>query len=177
MLTIVSEVLKTMNTQLERIETCLNLLTYEQIWTRLQPNMNSIGNLCVHLAGNEYQHFISGVGQKPLIRERTLEFTMQGGYSKDELIKLLRSVRSEAVNELDKINDADLNKNIIIHYSIEDWNNMKDRNVNESEPYYTRQLLTLLFQVSEHYGYHVGQIVIFTKLLNRSTDSISGYRH
>jgi hypothetical protein len=176
-LTIVSEVLKTMNTQLDRIETCLNSLTHDQIWKRLQPNMNSIGNLCVHLAGNEYQHFVSGVGRKPLIRERSLEFTMQGNYAKDELVQLLRSVRNESIKELEPMGDSDLETDVTVYYSIEDWNNMKTRNANESDPYYTRKLLPLLLQVSEHYGYHTGQIVIFTKLLNPQTGSLSGYRH
>lgn len=174
---IVSEVLKTMDTQLERIERCINTLNDDQVWTRLQPSMNSIGNLCVHLAGNEYQHFVSSIGQKPLIRDRSLEFTTEGGYSKDELISLLRSVRSESTTELGKISDTDLYKNVNVHYSVEDWRKMKDRDTNESEPFYTRNVLTLLFQVSEHYGYHTGQIVIFTKLLSSSSNSFSGYHH
>jgi hypothetical protein len=177
MLKIVAEVIESMNTQMDRIEKCLNSLTYEQIWTRLQPNMNSIGNLCVHLAGNEHQHFISGIGQKPLVRQRTLEFTAQGGYTKEELINLLRSVRTESIKELERIGEADLNNNVTVYYSLEDWNTMKNRKEEEKEPYYTRQILTSLFQVAEHYGYHTGQIVIFTKLLNPSTVSFSGYRH
>jgi uncharacterized damage-inducible protein DinB len=177
LLLVISEILKTMNTKLDIIDNCLNALTYEQIWSKMQPNMNSIGNLCVHLAGNEYQNFISGIGQKPFVRERSLEFTLQGGYSKDELVNLLRSVRSQSIKQLDEFSEAELHANVIIRYSVEDWNKMKDRNTKESEPYYTRNLLTLLFQVSEHYGYHTGQIVVLTKLLNPSIGSLSGYRH
>lgn len=177
MIDIVSEVLHTMNAQMNRIEKCLNLLTYDQIWTRLQSNMNSIGNLCIHLVGNEYQHFVSGIGEKPLIRERSLEFTMQGGYKKEELIKILRSVRDEATSILEQVTEDDLHKDITVNYSLEDWNTMKNRNEDEKEPFYRKRLLTLLFQVSEHYGYHAGQIVVFTKLLQPSDESFTGYRH
>src|ERR1700688_4541899 len=65
----IEEVLKLMNIQLNRIETCLNKLSEEDIWKKVKNNTNSIGNLCIHLAGNEYQHFISGIGKQPFIRE------------------------------------------------------------------------------------------------------------
>ncbi|MNI34084.1 hypothetical protein D3C73_880630 [compost metagenome] len=55
---------------------------------------------------------------------------------------------------------------------------MQDRNQEEAaDPGYTRDLQIILYQVCEHYAYHTGQIVILTKLLVDSGDSISGYKH
>lgn len=54
---------------------------------------------------------------------------------------------------------------------------MKDRSPEESDPGYTRPIQVILFQVCEHYGYHTGQIVLLTKLLNDLQGSISGYKH
>jgi hypothetical protein len=97
---LIQEVLKTMNTELKRIEICLQRLTEEQVWLRFKPEMNSVGNLCVHLAGNEYQHFVSGVGQRHNIRERSMEFAAEGGYSKVELIGLLHDTRNASAQIL-----------------------------------------------------------------------------
>jgi hypothetical protein len=65
----VQQVLMLMNTELNRIEEALRRLTTKQVWTRLRNNTNSIGNLCMHLAGNEYQTLICGIGGKPRIRQ------------------------------------------------------------------------------------------------------------
>ena len=37
---------------LSRIKHCLGQLNDEQVWWRSQPNLNSIGNLILHLCGN-----------------------------------------------------------------------------------------------------------------------------
>ena len=98
----VHEILRTMNGQLDRIHACLDLLDEEEIWRRFKPNMNTVGHLCIHLAGNEhqhfasgignrYQHFASGIGNRPFIRQRTLEFTTDRKYARHELKKLFAS--------------------------------------------------------------------------------------
>jgi len=69
----------------------LDLLEEEEIWRRFKPNMNTVGHLCIHLAGNEHQHFASGIGNRPFIRQRTLEFTTDRKYARHELKKLFAS--------------------------------------------------------------------------------------
>jgi hypothetical protein len=46
---------------LDRMRYCLDQLTDEQVWQRPAPDMNSIGNLLLHLAGNVRQWIISGL--------------------------------------------------------------------------------------------------------------------
>jgi hypothetical protein len=50
---VIPQALKLMNSELNKIEESVNRLSDEQIWTRLRENTNSIGNLCMHLAGND----------------------------------------------------------------------------------------------------------------------------
>ncbi len=76
---LVQDALTYMNNQLELIEKSLNLLPEEKLWAKPGPDLNSPGNYCLHLAGNEYQHFVTAVGGRPLIRQRSQEFTTAGG--------------------------------------------------------------------------------------------------
>ncbi|XEC96612.1 DinB family protein [Paenibacillus tarimensis] len=173
----VEEILRTMDTALNRIHICLDSLSEDQVWCRLKPNMNSIGNLCVHLAGNEYQHFVSGIGERPLVRQRTLEFTSDRGYSKNELKELLNQTRNESKSILNNLIEQDLDRQVKVMYSLEDWNRMKERSPEETDPWYSRSIQVILFQVCEHYGYHTGQIVLLTKLIKDIEGSITGYKH
>ncbi|MNW62635.1 hypothetical protein D3C74_407790 [compost metagenome] len=64
MIDLINHVLEDMNKQLDRIEKSLKLLDDNLIWKRMKDSMNSIGILCWHLAGNEYQNFVSAIGNK-----------------------------------------------------------------------------------------------------------------
>ncbi|WP_232229171.1 DUF1572 domain-containing protein [Paenibacillus zanthoxyli] len=75
--------------QLERIKKSLIPFDDDSIWKKIKHSTNSIGNLCLHMAGNEYQNFVSAVGNNPFIRERSREFKTEGGIAKEELIHLL----------------------------------------------------------------------------------------
>ncbi|WP_235550565.1 DinB family protein [Paenibacillus sp. Soil750] len=113
-----------MNKQLDRIIKSLNRLDDDLIWKKMKDSMNSIGNLCLHLAGNEYQNLISAIGNKPFIRERAQEFNSEGGISKDELSSLLLRTRSESESILSVLSEQDLKREVIIRYDLEDWNRM-----------------------------------------------------
>lgn len=174
----IDEIIRTMNTELERILFCVDQLSEDQVWQRFKPNMNSIGNLCIHLAGNEYQHFISGIGKKPNIRHRSLEFTSDRTYLKEELKELLIKTRKESLEILQNLKEDDMKRPVKVLYSAADWNIMKDRSPEEARnPGYTRKIEVILYQVCEHYGYHTGQIVLLTKFLKDVDSSITGYKH
>ncbi|WP_054941603.1 DinB family protein [Paenibacillus ihuae] len=177
MIALIQYVMEDMNKQLDRIEKSLNLLNNELVWTRTKESMNSIGNLCLHLAGNEYQNFVSAIGNRPFIRERTREFTTDGGISKDGLISLLRDTRSQSEEVLSDLSNDDLSREVIIHYSQEDWNRMYREAVQAGETYDTRVIGRLIVQVSAHYGYHAGQIVVLAKMLQDMSEHITGQYH
>ena len=45
-----------------KIQHCLSQLSDDQVWWRPRQEMNSIGNLLLHLAGNIRQWIVAGVG-------------------------------------------------------------------------------------------------------------------
>ncbi|HEY7426403.1 MAG TPA: DUF1572 family protein [Gemmataceae bacterium] len=81
---------------LNRIKHCLGQLNDEQVWRRSQPNLNSIGNLILHLCGNLRQWIVSGVGGASDVRNRPAEFAERGPIPKDELMRGLEAVVEEA---------------------------------------------------------------------------------
>ncbi|MFC4103410.1 DUF1572 family protein [Paenibacillus xanthanilyticus] len=177
MIELIKHVMEDMNKQLDRIEKSLAPLNEEDIWRRTKDSMNSIGNLCLHLAGNEYQNFGSAIGSRPFIRERTREFTTDGGLSKEELVHLLRATRSESQHVLSALSNDDLSREVIIRYDHEDWNRMHRIQANAGETFDTRSIDRLLIQVSAHYGYHAGQIVVLAKLLRDQNEHVTGQYH
>lgn len=177
MIELIKHVMEDMNKQLDRMEKSLNQLNDELIWKRKKNSLNSIGNLCLHLAGNEYQNFVSAIGNRPFIRERTREFTTDGGISKEELIILLRQTRSESENVLSELSNDDLSREVVIRYDREDWNRMHRSDAQSDETYDTRLIGRLLIQVSAHYGYHAGQIVVLAKMLRDTNEHVTGQYH
>jgi hypothetical protein len=66
---------------------CLTQLNDTQIWWRPQQNMNSAGNLVLHLTGNLGQRFLSDIAGEPFHRDRFGEFTERRTIPRDELLQ------------------------------------------------------------------------------------------
>ena len=73
----------------DTINHCLTQLDDSQIWWRPQANMNSVGNLVLHLAGNMRQRILSDIGGEPSQRDRFAEFTERRSIPRHELLRLL----------------------------------------------------------------------------------------
>jgi hypothetical protein len=74
---------------LSRIAHCMEQLTDEQVWSRPRPEMNSIGNLVLHLSGNVRQLIVSAVGGEPDDRDRPAEFAARNVIPKEKLLEQL----------------------------------------------------------------------------------------
>ena len=136
----------------------------------------------MHLAGNEYQTIICGIGGKPFVRERSLEFEIDEGKERSEIVAYLRGIREESELILHKLANDDLQKPVTIHYSQQDWMGMKQRSDVEltQQMRYTHTFPSaqaLLLHVAEHYGYHTGQIVLLAKFLQSGSDNITEFKH
>lgn len=173
----VRDVLEDLNKQLGRIERSVLLLDEVQIWRKGKDSLNSIGNLILHLAGNEYQNLVSAIGNRPFVRERTREFTTSGGLSKEDLLALLYRTRSESERVLQALTEDDLAREVTIRYDVEDWKRMYRREAQAEEAYETRTVGRLLVQVAAHYGYHTGQIVLLAKMLRDTNEHLTGQYH
>lgn len=174
---LVHDALTYMNSQLDLIEKSLNLLSEERLWARPGPDLNSPGNYCLHLAGNEYQHFVTAVGGKPLIRQRSKEFNTSGGLSREQVLDMLKEVRRESAEILGALTEADLSREVFVPYGQEDWQRMKPGTTGAEAAGEKRLIRTLLIRVPAHYGYHTGQIVLLSKILSGTGEHLSGLYH
>jgi|SRR3990172_7606991 len=131
---------------LPRIEKCLNVLTEEEVWQKPNKSSNSIGNLILHLSGNITQYIISSLGHKPDNRKRDEEFSARGGFTKHDLLEKITSTVKQAVKVIRKTNDEELERvRKVQMYSISG--------------------IACIVHVTEHFSYHTGQIVFWTKML------------
>ena len=69
------------------IRHCLAQLDDGQIWWRPRAEMNSIGNLVLHLIGNLQQRYLADIGGEPFDRDRFGEFTERRSIPRDDLSK------------------------------------------------------------------------------------------
>lgn len=129
---------------------CLQQLSEEEIWWRPNPASNSAGNLVLHLCGNMRQWIISGLGGAQDKRNRDREFAEQGPVSRQALVTQLRRTVRDASRVLAKLSDESMAKK----YSIQGYHVTG---------------LDAVFHVTEHFGYHSGQIIYIT-MLKRGQD-------
>jgi hypothetical protein len=54
--------LNLLDKELEKNQLALSRISDEALWKKLREGTNSIGNLCLHLAGNEYHNIVSSIG-------------------------------------------------------------------------------------------------------------------
>ncbi len=141
---------------LPRIIKCLDLLSDNHIWYQPNESTNSVGNLIMHLIGNVRQYIHSGLAGYPDNRKRNIEFTSKVEQSKSELIKKLTATLDEVKNITNRITDEDL---------------IRVRPVQ----CFSENGVSILMHVAEHFSYHTGQIVYFTKwITNQKTEFYAG---
>lgn len=176
---LVAYALQMMDGDLQKISAAMQRLPDELIWKRFRESTNSIGNLCLHLAGAEYQRVSSAIGGKELVRERSLEFTSEGGLSAAELLERLQLVRTQSKEVLAAITDEQLEQEIPMYFKPEDWQRMLQHSPNySSNPTYKPQkTLLVLLSLANHYSYHTGQIVMLAKQLQESSEQILQFKH
>lgn len=142
----ISQCLYRIDENTKKLTSCFNELEEMETWKRPNENLNSVGNLVLHLCGNIRQYAIASLGQVEDIRERDKEFSATGGYSKSELLEKLLATVEEA-------------KNIIQSTGAEEL--LRQRHVQG----YFYSGIGIIIHITEHYSYHTGQIIFWTKLL------------
>jgi len=132
------------NTQ--KLATCMHELNESEIWKRPNLHSNSVGNIILHLCGNIRQYAISSLGNSKDVRERDKEFSADGGNSGPELFRKLTDTIEQAKNVIQSTTEEEL---------------LRERKVQG----YTHSGIGIILHVTEHYSYHTGQIIFWTKLL------------
>jgi uncharacterized damage-inducible protein DinB len=148
------------------VETALGRLTEVQLWLRPRPKMNAVGNLCLHIAGSEHQHLVSAIGGLPTLRDRPGELLQSGGYSKKELLALLRNVRQESWSVALKLTAGDLERMVTVTYP-------EDSGMEG----YSWSIQKILIGAAEHYAYHTGQIVYASRWLQDDDEHLLAWKH
>jgi uncharacterized damage-inducible protein DinB len=134
------------NANTPKIIKCLDDLSEEQIWVRPNKASNSMGNILLHLCGNIRQYIISALGGQPDIRERDKEFAAKDGYTKKELMDKLVATVNEAIDVIQNVDEIRLLK----IFSVQGF---------------SQSGIGIIIHVTEHYSYHTGQIIFWTKQL------------
>ncbi|MCZ6793740.1 MAG: DUF664 domain-containing protein [Planctomycetota bacterium] len=148
-----------LDVDLTRIERCLERLPEESVWKRPRDGMNAVGNLCLHLAGNESHYVGHGIGRAEYVRDRPGEFRATGGFSSAQLVEKLREARQLTRETFGKLSAADLDRPVEIDHP--------------GDP----TVLRLVLHVFEHYAYHTGQIVLLTRWLQASDERVLEWGH
>ena len=135
-----------MDESMRMISKSLKLVDDQDIWKKPNPSSNSIGNLILHLYGNITQYIISSLGQSEDQRERDLEFSIQGGLTKQELVAKLENVIARAKEVINEVNQEEL---------------IRVRDVQG----FNLSGIGIVIHVVEHFSYHTGQIAYWIKIL------------
>lgn len=130
---------------LPKIRRCLAELSGEDLWWRPNPASNSVGNLILHLAGNIRQWVTSGIGGEPDHRDRSGEFSAEGGYERATLLELLETTIRDVDRTLERL----------------DTETLLERRVIQGLDV---TVLDALYHAVEHFSGHTAQIVYVTKL-------------
>jgi uncharacterized damage-inducible protein DinB len=139
-----------------RIEDCVGRLNHEQIWTRNADNLNSVGNLVLHLCGNVRQWIGFGIGELADQRDRDGEFAARGGLEPEELIQRARQTVSDAIGIIGNFDAARLLEKVTIQN-------------------YEVTKMEAIYQVVEHFAQHTGQIMFITKMF--TGDDLGYFKH
>tara|TARA_X000001036_G_scaffold35427_1_gene28786 strand:- start:631 stop:1137 length:507 start_codon:yes stop_codon:yes gene_type:complete len=129
-----------------KVNKCLNSLDESAVWHRPNEASNAIGNQVLHICGNIHQYVISSLGNQKDIRNRALEFSKRKGYSKKELINLINQKIVDAIKVIASLDEKTL---------------LRIRPVQT----YSFSGIQVLIHATEHFSYHTGQIVFWTKYL------------
>ena len=129
-----------------RIEKCFNELSENEVWQHPNNSSNSVANLTLHLCGNITQYIISALGGNADNRDRDSEFTADSTLNKARLLVRLKEVTDNAAAIINSTDDNMLSRN----YSVQG---------------YSKSGIAIIIHVTEHYSYHTGQIVFYTKML------------
>lgn len=133
---------------LPKLQRCLTILTDEQVWWRANSESNSIGNLCLHLAGNARQWIVSGLGGEIDARARQHEFDERAIIPRSELLSLLRVT----------LEDVDA---VLARFDLKRC--LEPHEIQGSRV----TALEAIFHVTEHFSMHTGQIILLTKMLSQ----------
>jgi len=142
---IAAEAVAKLETYLEWLDHAVGMLDEHALWARPSANVNSVGNLLLHLEGNVRQWMLHGLAGEQDRRQRDLEFSTDGGRTGAELLKRLHETVTKACSVIRSSQTS------------EDW--LQQREIQG----FSTTTLGAVVHIVEHFSYHTGQIVQLAK--------------
>jgi uncharacterized damage-inducible protein DinB len=136
-----------MDESLRMITIALSKVSEEQVWEKPNASLNSIGNLILHLCGNMIQYGMASLNETKDRRERELEFSTDGGYSKKELLNKLETTVAQVKSSFSAVSL----ERLLTTKQVQGFDFSGIGNI---------------VHVVEHFSYHTGQIAFWVKQLN-----------
>ncbi len=144
----VTEARQQLDYSVSLIRHCLDQLDDAQAWLRPRDDMNSVGNLLLHLAGNLTQRFGSVIGGASDVRDRFGEFTERRHIQKGDLVRRFEDAARLADESLTGLTPARLSETC--RYKVLDGTTEKS-------------VLGLVLQTSTHLAGHAQEILHLTR--------------
>ena len=137
------------------LNTCLDVLSDDELWWRPHEQTNAVANLVLHLSGSNRYHLGQVIGGRDAGRNRDEEFAARDGYPKARLLEIWQE--SLRVIE-DVLNGFDPSRM------------METTDRAETATTFAQVLL----HVTHHSAMHMGQIVWITKMLHPGALDVRG---
>ena len=128
-----------------KLRITVTALPPDKLWWRPNQDSNSVGNLLLHLNGNLRQWMVAGVGGEAYARHRAEEFAAREGQAASELLADLERTLADIDRILSELTAERLAERCAIQG--------RDLTVLEA-----------VFHVTEHFAYHLGQIILVAKM-------------
>lgn len=128
------------------ISIALSKVVEEELWTKQNQSLNTLGNQLLHICGNMTQYIVSGLGGNPDERNREEEFSTEDGFTKDELLQRLLLTVQTSTTIIDDATPENL---------------LKKRKVQG----FDLSGVGVVLHAVEHFSYHTGQIAMQVKLV------------
>ena len=129
-----------------KLDHCCQQLEEDQIWHRPGKDLNSIGNLLLHIEGNLRQWALSGLGDRPDRRQRELEFCEDRRVPLDAMLAQLRQTMDEAENTFAGLTEESL----LAEYEIQGFR---------------ASGLEAMFHTASHCVGHTHQVIYLTRMI------------
>jgi uncharacterized damage-inducible protein DinB len=156
---LLEQLLEQMEEHRNRIERALERVPEEKLWERPRDGLNSVGNLCVHLVGNESHYIGRIVGGTGYERDRPAEFNAESGAPAAQILAALADARATTERIFAELTAADFSREVDSNWP--------------PEP----TVLRVILHVAQHYAFHTGQIILLARLLQPGSERILDWGH
>ena len=140
-----SEALHLLDAAMVKIEHCAAQLDTEQLWWRLQPDLNSIGNLLLHISGNLEQWATVPLTHGQDERDRDAEFSPTQKLEKEELLAHVRTTVAHAKQAIEGLDELNLMRAVTIQG-------------------FDVTILGAIVHTTSHFAGHVHQVIQLTRI-------------